>query len=696
MANIRGTAGPDLLDGTDGDDVVRGLEGKDVLNGLLGNDTLDGSAGADAMHGGDGDDLYIIDSTLDAAAEGDIGNGQAGSNYDTARISVNWTLSDGIERLQMAGNTELDGIGNALDNVLIGNVANNLLRGLSGNDVIKGGGGQDTLFGGDGDDILHGNAGSGATMYGGLGDDIYYVNGRRDVVSERAGDGVDTVITAGDFLFSNEQVVLGVGVENLLLTGVADVNANGSRDSNRIVGNAGDNILRGFGGDDILESGRGNDQLYGGIGADQLQGGAGNDYLYAASVQELAYGEIYDGGSGYDIFSFASGQFPRQADFTQTTFLDVEEFHSSAFMSLMTTHSLASFRYIGADGIQIVDGGAVDISNAETLQLYAGFRFSDFGNSIDLNGLTDPYYYTVVNGGAADDVMVGGINSAFFYGNGGDDVLRAGSGGGSLDGGFGLDKLYGGDGVDFFRLSGPADLENGEIYDGGDGFDWLTIDVDYKNYMRLDLEQVTITSIEGLRTNLGELQLTAAALSTFERIDSYDVRVLDGGLVDLSNRERLDITGTLYLSDFGNTVDLSNSNSAQNHPPVMVNVWGGRRDDVFIGSSKTDYFFGGDGDDVFVGGAAWDSLQGDAGADRFVFSAGSDVDSIQDFQPGTDRVDISAFGYHSLDDMFAAGGSITAIDVFGTALVRFNSDGDGVHLGTFYPENVTADFFLFA
>ena len=56
---------------------------------------------------------------------------------------------------------------------------------------------------------------------------------------------------------------------------------------------------------------------------------------------------------------------------------------------------------------------------------------------------------------------------------------------------------------------------------------------------------------------------------------------------------------------------------------------------------------GGDGDDVLVGGPGQDTLTGGAGADTFVLNDLDTPDSlavadvIGDFQPGTDRIDLS-------------------------------------------------------
>ena len=66
-------------------------------------------------------------------------------------------------------------------------------------------------------------------------------------------------------------------VENLTLTGSANINGTGNLLANTITGNSGNNILTGGGDNDTLNGGGGNDTLDGGTGADTMLGGTGND-----------------------------------------------------------------------------------------------------------------------------------------------------------------------------------------------------------------------------------------------------------------------------------------------------------------------------------------------------------------------------------------------------------------------------------
>ncbi len=137
-----------------------------TLVGNAGNNLLNGGAGNDYMVGGAGDDIFVV------AAAGDRTIEAAGQGADTVRTFINWTLANNVERLELQGSSNLNGIGNTLANTLVGNSGNNSLSGGDGNDYIVGGAGNDTLTGGDGNDRLIGGAGR-DSLNGGTGNDIF-------------------------------------------------------------------------------------------------------------------------------------------------------------------------------------------------------------------------------------------------------------------------------------------------------------------------------------------------------------------------------------------------------------------------------------------------------------------------------------------------------------------------------------------
>ncbi|MEZ5715609.1 MAG: calcium-binding protein [Paracoccaceae bacterium] len=71
---------------------------------------------------------------------------------------------------------------------------------------------------------------------------------------------------------------------------------------------------------------------------------------------------------------------------------------------------------------------------------------------------------------------------------------------------------------------------------------------------------------------------------------------------------------------------------------------GSAASDILTGGAGADRIDGRGGDDILLDGAGADTLSGGAGADDFLFTADGAVDVILDFQPGIDRIDLSALG----------------------------------------------------
>jgi len=163
------------VDGSALADTLTGNASGNRLSGGSGDDILDGGAGTDTLLGGSGNDIYYVDSSSDVVTE------NAGEGTDTILTSVSLTLGANVENLTLAGQSAINGTGNALGNTLVGNVAANILdgvsgddflQGLAGNDTLSGGAGNDRLEGGDGADVLVGGAGR-DDLVGGAGSDRF-------------------------------------------------------------------------------------------------------------------------------------------------------------------------------------------------------------------------------------------------------------------------------------------------------------------------------------------------------------------------------------------------------------------------------------------------------------------------------------------------------------------------------------------
>ncbi|HAX89122.1 MAG TPA: hypothetical protein DCY91_23365, partial [Cyanobacteria bacterium UBA11370] len=111
---LTGTNGRDHIQGLDGDDILKGLGDNDTLDGGNGNDNLDGGIGIDTLTGGEGNDTYTVDNPLDIIIE------HTDEGIDLVRSSVSWILDDHLENLTLISIADIDGTGNALNNLMRG------------------------------------------------------------------------------------------------------------------------------------------------------------------------------------------------------------------------------------------------------------------------------------------------------------------------------------------------------------------------------------------------------------------------------------------------------------------------------------------------------------------------------------------------------------------------------------------------
>lgn len=468
-----------------GNSLANTLTGNGSANTLIGgagNDTLDGGAGVDSLLGGTGDDTYVVDNAADTLAE------LAAEGIDTVNASLTWTLGTEFENLTLTGGAAISGTGNALANVLTGNSGSNRLDGAAGADALFGGAGNDTyvvdnvgdsaveLAGGGTDTVeasitwtlaseielltlagtasingtgnslantLTGNAGAnrlnggvGAdAMTGGAGDDTYVVDSAGDTTVELTAGGIDTVE-------SSIAWTLAADTENLtLIAGTAPQNGTGNALNNRLLGNAGINVLSG---------GEGNDWLRGVIGADTLLGGAGNDEYIVddalAVVTELA-------GEGYDSVYSST---------TRTITANIEALVLTGSAAINGTGNELGNRMNGASNTSanVLTGGLGDdtyvVGASDTTIEVAGGGNDTVEASISWTLGAELENLTLTGTEALHGT--GNSVSNTLTGNFGANVLVGGAGNDWINGIDGADTMVGGIGNDHYVVDNVADI----------------------------------------------------------------------------------------------------------------------------------------------------------------------------------------------------------------------------------------------
>jgi Ca2+-binding RTX toxin-like protein len=336
---------------------------------------------------------------------------------------------------------------------------------------------------GGGDDRFDGRGGSqSAGVVGGFGDDRFVVDGQATLIYELAGEGVDTIDSAGNYyLYAN--------IENLnLIAGAGDIFGVGNELANAINGNEGANLLLGGAGDDVVNGGTGGDSLFGEDGADTLNGDAGIDYLIGGRGNDVInggdgadalYGETGDdvlnggasfstdilvGGAGNDVLNGISGQ--NNPDY------DLLDGGSGDDIYFVDTGADLTFEAVGAGidtvyaNIPVAGAGVYLYTNVENLVLQGTTAFG-VGNELS-NLLIGNAIGNYLLGGAGDDFLNGGQGNDVLFGEGGRDVFAFERGtGGDVIGDF----LHGADQIRLVGLgfTSFSQLQSNFVQNGLDG-----------------------------------------------------------------------------------------------------------------------------------------------------------------------------------------------------------------------------------
>ena len=683
---LDGGTGNDSLTGGAGNDTLSGGTGDDNLDGGSGDDNLDGGSGNDSLYGGIGNDAFYVDSVNDVVSD-------SGGN-DFVLSSITYTLLAGFENLTLTSGN-IDGIGNASNNVMTGSSGANSLSGLDSNDLLNGNDGNDTLDGGTGDDLLDGGAGDDALT---------------------GGDGIDTATYASagsavslDLQLTSAQTTGGAGTDTL----VSIENLIGSGYNDSLVGDNNANTLDGGAGNDTLDGGAGDDSLGGSDGIDtatyssagsavsvdlqltsaQNTGGAGTDAL--VSIENLigsGYDDSLAGDNNANTLSGKNGNdsiFGRDGNDTLDGGDGNDELEGNKDYDLLNGGDGDDTLYGGLNDDTLFGGDGDDNLDAGGHKnvLYGGdgndilFNYDDddtlyggsgddafFGNIGDDLLAGDDGNDTAIyiqsggavfvslsqtsaqntGGGGTDtlvsienltgsgynDSLTGDNNANTLYGDGGDDTLDGGAGNDTLDGGTGNDSLYGGAGDD--TLSGGT---GDDLMDGGAGDDTYVLTNPFDSFA------------DSGGTDLIESSITYQLLADFENLTLTGIAITGAGNaldnVIIGN----DSDNTLGGYAGHDTVYGGAGNDALHGGTGDDILAGGEGDDTLAGNEGNDTldggaghdtFYGDDGDDSLIGGEGDDTLTGGAGNDTFVVGSVADVVVEQSGEgSGTDLVQSS-------------------------------------------------------
>ena len=684
MTRYNGTSSNDTINGSALDDSMFGGDGADVLNGLAGNDTLDGGIGNDTMVGGTGNDTYVVD------AVGDVVTENASEGTDTVRAGISYSLGNNIENLTLTGALNINATGNALNNILTGNIGNNILDGGAGAD----------------------------TMIGGTGNDTYIVDNAGDVVTESGSTGTDLVQASVSY-------TLAANVENLLLTGSANINGTGNTLANYLTGNSGNNVLDG---------GAANDTIDGGLGNDTMIGGLGNDTFIVNSASDMV---TEAAGGGIDTI---------QTSISYTASANVENLTLLGSSNINATGNTLANMLTGNSGDNILDGGtgndtmaggagndtyvvdaAGDVvteaanagidtvqsavtyvlgNNVENLTLIGSGNLNGTGNTL-ANTLTGNSGNNLLNGLTGADTMAGGAGNDTYVVDNAGDVVTEGAGAGTdliqssvtytlsanvenltltgsgiinatgndlnnvltgntgdnlLDGGLGADTMIGGTGQDIYIVDNAGDVVT-EL--AGGGSDTVRASISYT--LGTNLENLTLTG----GANINATGNTVANII----YGNSGNNVIDGGAGadgmtggDGNDSYVVDNAGDVVTEYIGGGTDLVTSSLAYTLGLNLENLTlTGSANINGTGNELDNIIIGNSGNNVLNGMAGADAMAGGAGNDTYVVDNAGDT-VTENAAEGTDLVQSSVtFALSANVENLTLTGT-RAIDATGNAL----------------------------
>ncbi|MEZ6132593.1 MAG: choice-of-anchor Q domain-containing protein [Planctomycetaceae bacterium] len=549
---------PTLIHGDDGDDYVFGSPVDDELYGDAGDDQIWGFDGADVQYGGPGEDILEDRDEGDQLFHQNESDGTIRLDAETHTLIITGTPGRDIAELDTVVNIPIGGGASGGDfhrlKVTLDTGNGTILERRFGLSEIQ----RIVFYGHDGDDDLRVRSGFTIPIdaFGGSGNDHLEGSDGRDNLQGNAGDDTLSGGGAADYVWGDigDDLLFGGGGDDYLNGGDGDDTLHGDAGNDRLFGGNDDDSLSGGDGDDHLNGGDGNDTLHGDTGSDMLFGGNDDDSLSGGDGDDHLNGEwgldkLFGNAGNDELFG---GQ--------QNDMLD---------------GGTGNDRLTGGSGDDIMVNGEVqdrrtfdahpdDIENGMRVLRYYGADVTDLIDVHVRNGISTITVADSENGllNQRHQSIPAGVGRVYVYGFAGNDQIFTSNAPEAIevfaDGGTGNDRING-------VYDDQVTVRDRVVYiSGTQGADKVEI---------FESEDVDIFTAESplvvlYRSTSGEQTIT------FNSLDVDRIEFHGGGGDDWLITRKLQIP---------------------------VHAWGGRGNDVLMGSTNGDRLYGEEGDDMLYG-----------------------------------------------------------------------------------------------
>jgi len=642
-------------------DLIVGNAGQDTLNAGIGVDTLVAGTGLATLLGSTGADTFVVNNV------GDVVQDTVNGFNNLLLSSVSYTLPVNVNTLTLTGSANLTAVGNSANDSLVGN---------SGADSLVAGSGNDTLVSGSGVD----------TLVGGAGTDVFVINNSADVIQSAS-------TSSGNAVFSSTDFVLPTNVNELTLTGVANITG---------TGNAAADTLTGGAGNDTLIAGAGAATLIGGLGNTTFVINSANDVVQDSSTttnnsiqssvnatlvanvnsllltgtaaligtanggnDTLASNAAVDtlvGGSGNEIFVINNS-----ADVVQ----DTSTTAANTALSSVNYTLVANVNTLVLTGTAALQGTAnagtdtlVSNSGVDTLVGGAGNDTFIVSNALDVvqdtvsnttNLIQSSVNYTLPTN--VNALTLTGTNSLSATGNAAANIITGNSGNDTLTAGSGAATLIGGTGNDLFIVNSSSDAVVNTATTAND-----TLQSSISNRLTANVNALVLTgtgNLTGTANSANDILVSNSGVDTLVGGSGNDLFIINNSADVIQN------------ATAGDTIESSVNYTL----PANINsvVLIGNGNISATGNGNSDTLMAGTGTDTLVAGTGSATLIGGAGSDTFVVDRSSDV--VQDSVTTTSNTILSSVS-------FSLPVNVDALTLMGSANLTATGNADGANVLT--------------